>query len=228
MNCNEALQNLEPALDGALDTAAQRALHEHVATCALCKQKLSQLEGVHALLRESSLTTPAESLDARVMGSFRRHHAAKPGRRTDASRLRDLFFASLRVPVPVMAMSAVAVVAIVFVAYTIGKQNAQYVVVNPPEPRSGPSHATDSPGGIYKTDPVDKTVVTNGTTRVHASADRKRTSRFSASVRNELTQQPIKSSTLITSNSTSYSTLAVLNGFEPLPIATARIIKGEQ
>jgi hypothetical protein len=227
MNCNEARQNLEPALDRALDDKAQRLLHQHVSTCALCKERLAQLEAVRALLREAAPTSPSESLDARVMGSFRKHHAAGSDGRAAAIRLRDLLFGSLRVPVPIMGMLLIAVVAIALLAYRTGKQNAQQIVVNPPPSASERLQVSDAPG--EKTVAVDKTVPAPATARiVQASASRYRRNRFPASVKNEVTQQPLQSSTVITSNSTNYSTVAVLKGFEPLPIATARIIKGEQ
>ncbi|MBC8030625.1 MAG: zf-HC2 domain-containing protein [Pyrinomonadaceae bacterium] len=229
MNCNEARQNLEPALDGALDEAAQRLLREHVSTCALCKERLAQLEAVRALLREAAPTSPSESLDARVMGSFRKHHAARSDGRAAAIRLRDLFFGSLRVPVPIMGMLLVAVVAIVLLAYRTGKQNAQQIVVNAAPAASEHLQTSDSPGEVDKTVPVDKTIPVPATAKlVQASASRYRSNRLPARVKSEVTEQPLQSSTVITSNSTNYSTVAVLKGFEPLPIATARIIKGEQ
>ena len=227
MNCNQAQQNLEPALDGALDEAAHRRLHKHVSTCNLCKEKLVQLEGVRALLRKEAPTTPSESLDSRVMGSFRWHHAAKPGRRAGSSRLKELFLGSLRVPVPIMAILLIAVMAIVLVAYKTGKQNARYIVVNPPPPRSEQLPASDAT--VEKTHPVYKTVPAPAIERiVQSSSSGYRRDRSAAGFKKEVTEDPIKSSTVIMSGSTSYSTVAVLKGFEPLPTATARIIKGEQ
>ena len=225
MNCNEARQNLEPALDGALEMAAQRLLDKHVATCALCKERLAQLEGVRALLREAAPTTPSESLDARVMGSFRRHHATRPGTRPGARRLRDLLLGSLRVPVPIMAMVLIAVMAIVWVAYRTGKGDAQYIVVNPP--RSEQLPASDAPVEVHRTHPVYTVPAPPIARLVKPSSNSYRRNRSSAPAKNERTEHPIKSSTVVTSKSTSYSTLAVLKGFEPLPIATTRIIKGE-
>jgi len=228
MNCNEAQQNLEPALDGALDDAARRLLHKHVSTCGLCKEKLAQLEGVRAFLRKAAPTIPSESLDARVMGAFRRHHAARPRRRADASRLRDLFLGSLRVPVPIMAILLIAVIAIVLVAYRTGKQNAQYIVVNPPPPRSEQLPASDATVEVHRTHPVYKTVPAPAIARIiQSSSSGYRRDRSSARFKKDVTEHPIKSSTVITSGSTSYSTVAVLKGFEPLPTATARIIKSE-
>jgi hypothetical protein len=227
MNCKEAQQNLEPALDGAIDVAAQRRLHEHVSNCVPCKEKLAQLEGVRELLRESTSTAPSESLDARVMGSFRRHHADEKESGAGMNRWRDLFLRSLRVPVPIAAMLLIAMVAMVLMAYRTGRQNAQYVVVNPPT-RAEPSAAEDVTVKVDKTGQVnEKPLPPAIATIVPASTRRNRRNRSLVGVKNELTEQPIKSSTVVSSDNTSYSTIAVLKGFEPLPIATARIIKGE-
>lgn len=229
MNCNQAQQNLEPALDGALDDAAHRLLHKHVSICGLCKEKLAQLEGVRALLGQAAPTTPSESLDARVMGSFRRHHGAKADARAGANRLRNLFLGSLRVPVPIMAMLLVGVVAIVLLAYRSGKQNARFIVVDSVPSPSAPLQVREVPSDIDKTVPVDKTVLVKATEKiVRAPVGGYRRNRSLAGFKKEVTEHPIKSSTVITSGSTSYSTVAVLKGFEPLPTATARIIKGEQ
>jgi hypothetical protein len=161
------------------------------------------------------------------MGSFRRHHADKPGRRADASRLRELFLGSLRVPVPIMAIFLIAVMALVLAAYRTGKQNAQYLVGNPPPPRSEQLPASDAT--VERTYPVYQTVPAPAIERIVRSSSRGyRRDRSSAGFKKEVTGDPIKSSTVITSGSTSYSTVAVLKGFEPLPTATARIIKGEQ
>ncbi|MEK6280062.1 MAG: hypothetical protein AABN95_06875 [Acidobacteriota bacterium] len=228
MNCTEAQQNLEPALDGVLDKTGRQLLHEHVSTCALCKEKLAQLEGVRALLREAGPTQPSQSLDARVMGSFRKHHAASSGGAAAPSRLRDLFLGSLRVPVPIMAILLLAVTAMVFVAYRTGKQNAQYIVGGPVAVVGIPEAPPETPSVSYTPLVVDKTVPVQAPSRIVQVASRHRRNKSSAGIKNEVTEQPLKSSTVITSNSTSYSTVAVLKGFEPLPTATARIIKGEQ
>ncbi len=227
MNCKEAQQNLEAALDGAIDVAAQRRLHEHVSTCVSCKERLAQIEGVRSLLRESTSTAPSESLDARVMRSFRRHHAPGTESRAGVNRWRDLFLGSLRVPVPIVAMLLIAMVAMVLMAYRTGKQNAQYVVVNSPAPAepSPAGNATvhvDRPGQVHEK-PMPPAIATI----VPVSTTRNRRNRSSARVKNVPTEQPIKSSTVVSSDNTSYSTIAVLKGFEPLPLATARIIKGE-
>jgi anti-sigma factor RsiW len=229
MNCNEARQNLEPALDGALDEAALRPVQAHVTTCAQCRAQLERLEGVRALLRETLPTSPSESLDARIMRSFHKHHADRPSWRASATRLRDLFLGSLRVPVPILAMILIAVVGMVLLAYRTGKQNAQHIVVNPVPPGAEHVAADVAPGEIKKTSPVDQTVpVPASPAIVQGSRIRYRRNRVRAVIKNGVGEQSIKSSTVITSNNATYSTLAGLKGFEPLPIARARIIKGEQ
>ncbi len=227
MNCKEAQQNLEPALDGAIDVAAQQRLHEHLSTCVSCKEKLAQLEGVRALLRESTSTAPLESLDERVMGSFRRHHASEKESRAGVNRWRDLFLGSLRVPVPIVAMLLIAMVATVLMAYRTGKQNAQYVVVNSPA-RAESSPAADATVNVDETKRINEKPMAPAIARiVQGATSRNRRNRSSLAVKNEPTEKPIKSSTVVGADNTSYSTIAVLKGFEPLPIATARIIKGE-
>lgn len=229
MNCNEARQNLEPALDGALDEAAVRPVLAHMTTCAQCREKLERLEAVRALLREVAPTSPSESLDARVMRSFHKHHAHRSGGQAAVTRLRDLFLGSLHVPVPILAMFLIAVVGVVLLAYRTGKQNAQHIVINRVPFASERVEADQARGEIEKAPVVDQTVpgptspaIVQGSTVGH------RKNRVPVAIKNGVTEQSIESSTIITSTSTTYSTLAALKGFEPLPIATTRIIKGEQ
>lgn len=228
MNCNEARQNLEPALDGALDEAAVRPVLAHMTTCAQCREKLERLEAVRALLREVAPTSPSESLDARVMRSFHKHHAHRSGGQAAVTRLRDLFLGSLHVPVPILAMFLIAVVGVVLLAYRTGKQNAQHIVINR-VPFASERVEADQAGEIKKTAVVDQTVpVLDSPATVEGSTIRYRKNRVPVANRNRVGQQSIESSTIISSTSTTYSTLAALKGFEPLPIATTRIIKGEQ
>ena len=229
MNCNEVRQNLEPALDGALDEAALWPVQAHVTSCAQCRVKLERLEAVRALLSGVPATSPSESLDARIMRSFQKHHANRSGWQAAVTRLRDLFLGSLRVPVPTLVMFLIAMVGIVLLAYRTGQQNAQHIVVNPVPFASEHVEANEAPGEIKKTAVVDQTVpVLDSPAIVEGSPIRYRKNKVRAATRNRVAQQSIESSTIISSTSTTYSTLAALKGFEPLPIATARIIKGEQ
>ena len=229
MNCNEARQNLEPALDGALDDAALRHVQAHVTTCAQCREKLDRLEAVRALLHEAPSTAPSESLDARVMRSFHKHHANRSSRQAAVTRLRDLFQGSLHVPVPILAMFLIAVVGSLLLAYRAGKQNAQHIVINRAPFSSERVEADEARGEIDKTAVADQTVPGPASPEiVQGSTIRYRKHRVPAATRNGVTPQSIESSTIISSTSTTYSTLAALKGFEPLPTATTRVIKGEQ
>jgi len=228
MNCNEARQNLEPALDGALDEAALRPVQTHLTTCAQCSEKLERLEAVRAFLREAAPMSPSESLDARVMRSFHKQHADRSSWQATVTRLRDFFLGSLRVPVPVLGIFLMAVVALVFLAYRTGKQDAQYVVINP-LPASQHVEADLAPGEIKKTAAIDQAVpVPASPEKVQVSTIRYRRNRPPAAIKKKVREQSINSSTVVTSSNATYSTLAGLKGFEPLPIARARIIKGEQ
>ena len=226
MNCTEARQNLEPALDGALDEAALRSVQAHVTTCAQCGEKLERLEAVRALLREAPSTAPSESLDARVLSSFHKHHANRSSGQTAVTRLRDFLLGSLHVPVPVLAMLLIAVFGIVLLAYRTGKQNAQHIVINRVPFDSERVEVNGARDEIKKTAVVDQTVPAPSSPPIATTRYRK--NRVPAAIKNRVAKQSVESSTIITSTSTTYSTLADLKGFEPLPIATARIIKGEQ
>lgn len=226
MNCNEARQNLEPALDGALTEAALRSVQAHVTTCALCGEKLERLEAVRALLREAPLASPSESLDARVMRSFHKHHANRSSGQAALTRLRGLFLGSLHVPVPILAMFLIAVVGIVLLAYRTGKQNAPQIVINREPIDSERVEVDGARDASKKTAVVDQTVSAPSSPPIATTRYRK--NRVPAAIKNRVAKQSVESSTIITSTSTTYSTLADLKGFEPLPIATARIIKGEQ
>lgn len=223
MNCTEVRRDLEALLDNALDEPGRHSIELHLASCHSCRSRLDHLRSLERVLRENGAINVPASLDRRVLSSFNARHAL---RETGASRWRNVFLRSFRIPAPVFGLFLLTAVGAVAVSYWIGKQNATPTVVVAP-----PAQAqVENP--IARGTPVDHQAsrhepeqrqTTVATFRRTAPSPSKR---MPLSAQAKAGNQSLRSSTTINANSATYSTVASLKGFEPLPTATARIIKG--
>jgi anti-sigma factor RsiW len=220
MNCTEVRHDLEALLDNAVDEPGRHSIELHLASCHLCRSQLDHLRSLGRVLRENSAINVPASLDRRVISSFNARHAV---RETGASGWRNVFLRSLRIPAPVFGLFLLTAVGAVAVSYWIGKQNATSIVVAaPPAPAQvenpiARGTPVDHQAGRHEPEQRQTTVVTFRRTAPK---------RIPLSDQAKPSPQPLRSSTTINASSATYSTVASLQGFEPLITATARIIKG--
>jgi len=224
MNCTEVRQDLEALLDNAVDETRRHSIELHLASCDACGSRLDHLQSLGRVLRENSAINVPSSLDERVLSSFNARHALEE---TGASRWRNLFLGSFRIPAPLFGLFLLTALGAVAVSYWLGKQNATSIVV------------AASPTQTHVANPIDRgTPIENDAVRhipdhrpIAIATPKKATSpskRITSSAQAKASTGQLRSSTTINANSANYSTVASLQDFEPLTIATARIIKGNQ
>lgn len=222
MNCTDVRQDLEALLDNALDDTRRQSIESHLASCHTCAGRLAHLQSLERALRENYAIKVPASLDQRVFSSFNARHARAE---TGASGWRKLFFGAFHVPAPVFGLFLLTAIGAVAVSYWIGKQNATSIVVAAP---STPAEvktqiAVATRGDQARHDKPDERQTDIATRRKPALPVKK----TSLSAQTAPGTQQLRSSTTITAKSATYSTIASLQGFEPLTSATARIIKGD-
>lgn len=237
MNCTEVRQDLEALLDNALDETSRHSVELHLASCHSCRGRLDHLRSLETVLRENSAINVPASLDRRVLTSFNARHALVE---SGASRWRNAFSGSFRIPAPVFGLFLLMALGAVAVSYWVGKQNATSIVVAAP-PTPAPAQVAKP---IDRGTPIDQqvdqqaehqarrhepdhrqTVIATPKKTAASASKRIPLSAQARTIARAGTQQ-LRSSTTINANSATYSTVASLQGFEPLTTATARIIKG--
>jgi Putative zinc-finger len=217
MNCTEVRRDLEALLDNAVDEPGRHSIELHLASCHSCRSRLDHLRSLERVLRDNCTINVPASLDRRVLSSFNARHALPE---TGASGWRKVFLRSFRIPAPVFGLFLLTAVGAVAVSYSIGKQNAtSIVVVAPPAQVENP---------IDRGTPVDHQASRREPEQRQPTVTtfRRTARRIPISAQAKASSQPLRSSTTINANSATYSTVASLQGFEPLTAATARIIKG--
>jgi hypothetical protein len=128
----------------------------------------------------------------------------------------------------VFGLFLLTAVGAVAVSYWVGQQNATSIVV------AAPPAPTQVENQIAQATPIDhQTNRLESQPRQTTIATFKKTApspskRIPLSAPARASTQQLRSSTTINANSASYSTVASLQGFEPLTIVTARIIKGDE
>jgi hypothetical protein len=223
MNCTDVRQDLEALLDNGLDDTHRQSIESHLASCHTCAGRLAHLQSLERALRENYAINVPASLDQRVFGSFNARHAREE---SGASGWRKLFLGAFRIPAPVFGLFLLAVIGAVAVSYWIGKQNGTSIVVAAPstpaeiKTQIAVARRGDNQASHHKTDERQTAVATR---RKPAFLSKK----SSLSAQTRTGTQQLRSSTTITARSATYSTVASLQGFEPLTCVTARIIKGD-
>jgi predicted anti-sigma-YlaC factor YlaD len=100
--CDEIRELISARLDGALDSAGEKRLSDHLATCASCREDLTALERTLQRLHALPPVTPPPELGAKIRASIR---AAQP-----TNRSRILVFLSLPQTRVALAASLLVVV----------------------------------------------------------------------------------------------------------------------
>jgi anti-sigma factor RsiW len=224
MNCVEVNRKLEAALDDALDRETQKALMLHTESCASCRTGWDEMRALKAILQSSVQPEPSASLDERVMRAFNQSHG--PRREPRARGWRNLLFGSINIPKPIFAAALILFAVALALAARIGRLSSTQISVAPsPQTLSevvapGPSQQivyvpVRVEPEVRKPAPprAPKRSLTPGRAPA-GDAPRQRQAR------------PLESFTLVSAAGTNYTTNSTLKGFEPLPTATVRVIKG--
>ena len=96
MNCIDTKKNIEALIDGELDDVLKDAVENHLLICRACCETKEEMILLSSILHTASPAPPSNELDAQVMKSFQKHHAAS------MSRWRQIIFGSFAVPRPVL------------------------------------------------------------------------------------------------------------------------------
>lgn len=81
MQCSRASELMSLRLDGLLDSAAQEALDEHLASCPCCKEEWGVLCGLSQLFQSAPLAAPAPGFAERVHGRLAKRQVQRELRR---------------------------------------------------------------------------------------------------------------------------------------------------
>lgn len=122
MSCRETRAALHDYIEQTLSEARRHEVNAHLATCADCRQELSDLRASLALTRDLDEVEPPPFLVTRIMARVRDESA-------QASWFRRLFLKPLRIPAGLAA--ALCVLFISLSVYTI------HTLTEPPGPPPG-------------------------------------------------------------------------------------------
>jgi predicted anti-sigma-YlaC factor YlaD len=217
MDCAQVRQDLEAVLDNAVDETRRHSIELHLASCDSCGSRLDHLRSLGRVLRENSTIAVPASLDRRVLTSFNARHIHAE---TRVSKWRKILLHSVRLPAPVFGLFLLMAIGAVAVSYWVGKHNATSIVLAAPSTPTQVENAIDRVKHIDLKPDYPQIAI--------ATRKKSPSKRATTSAPDKAGAQPLRSSTTINADSANYYTVASLKDFEPLPNATARIIKGGQ
>jgi anti-sigma factor RsiW len=225
MNCVEVNRKLEAALDDALDRETKTALMLHTESCASCRDGWEEMRALKAILQSSAQPVPSASLDERVMRAFNQSHGPRTEPR--ARGWRTLLFGSINIPKPIFAAALILFAVALILAARIGSLSSTQISVAPLPPTLSNVNAPgpSPPQIVYVPVRVEPEVRKPASTRApKRSLMPGRAPAGDAPGQRQA--QPLESFTLVSAAGTNYTTNSTLKGFEPLPTATVRVIKG--
>jgi hypothetical protein len=232
MNCAEANRHLEGALDGALTDETEKALRLHLGACPSCSAALAGLQALSYTLRVSPELAPSAALDERVMAAFNRAHRPQPHAPRAVSWWRGLIYGSIKVPKPVFAAALMVFALSLALAAYVGRLTSTQIAAAPQPPTFAEVFAPARPQVVYvpvgsgrdvTPPPTPPPAPTTGVRSKRALTAR-RPPRRAGSER--IQAQRLESFMLVSAGGTNYTTNTKLRGFEPLPTATVRVLKG--
>lgn len=215
MNCHEVNQHLDALLDQALEPELAGKVETHVSQCAACRGEFERLQALRSVLQSSEISRPAAALEERVMRAFHEHH-----RQPVVDGWRRLIFGRISVPKPAFALMGMAVIAVLFVAFGVGRMTASQIMLSPPLP---PIAAPSTP--VIVEVPVERERIVY----VKSPGLRGKThlSPPSATGLMAKSSSPPSSASQPEAHKTGVS-LASLDDFEPIKGTTARVIRGSE
>jgi hypothetical protein len=224
MNCAEVNQHFEAALDEALDAETKKSLMLHVRTCSSCQAAWTQMQALRSVLQASALPAPSSALDERVMRAFNRSHGPRA-----VARLRwwqPLASGSISIPRPIFASGLVVFALALALATYVGRLTATQISVASLPPTVKEIAVPAPPQIVYLPVKVGQENREHTSFNAPKHSPMPRRTKPENSLRQTGTHPPERFM-LVSTTGANYTTNATLNGFEPLPSATVRVIKGK-
>lgn len=211
MNCEETGLLIEELHDGELIFGLKKELEAHLAVCQSCQIYFESIWRLDQLLEKSPVPPPSALLDHKIKQALAKKSAALAPK----SGWRQVFFGSIRIPTPALAVFVALIAFVIAAANMMGKGESISANIGNLLVIEKPSPDTTQPIRFVEV-PVIKRIIVNRVIFIKNSSNaaRSTTARLPG---NYDTNSPIAEN--------KYFTKIGLKGFQPLPAIKTEIIR---
>ena len=220
MKCDDVKELMDELINNELDWSLVQKMEAHIKQCSACEETLSGMRAIGDLLRDSlPIFSPSVETEAAVMGAFSR---ARYEEKTKTIRptSRKTLFAPITLPMPAFGLSAVAILALLGIAFQTGRLSAGDVtpaipMVDSHVPRSAPEQPPRTQVEVPSTKVVTRFVYLK----------RPRQKKSGTGVREAGADMPTLNTSIAENG---YMTQTSLKRFQPVSTIKFRVVKGSR